>query len=131
MKKCVLALMVLLAGCSSIDEPPFEINNKQFHEKQDEQGNKLFAYVVSVKAKNRENFNLDRGPNNRPSRGEVKQYIEQEHFEESSVLKLQLEDQAVELLNQELKERKYCDNKHEVNDVIWRDLSVQLRGRCL
>ena len=72
--------MVLLAGCASNDEPPFEINNKQFHEKQDEQGNKLFAYVVSVKAKHRENFNLDRGPNNRPSRGEVKQYIEQEHF---------------------------------------------------
>ncbi|MBH0037159.1 hypothetical protein [Pseudoalteromonas sp. SWN166] len=131
MKKCVLALMVLLAGCASNDGPPFEINNKQFHERQDEQGNKLFAYVVSVKAKNRENFNLDRGPNNRPSRGEVKQYIEQEHFEESSVLKLQLEDQAVELLNQELKERQYCDNKHEVSEVLWRDLSVQLRGRCL
>ncbi|MBB1345881.1 MULTISPECIES: hypothetical protein [Pseudoalteromonas] len=131
MKKCVLALMVLLAGCASNDEPPFEINNKQFHEKQDEQGNKLFAYVVSVKAKHRENFNLDRGPNKRPSRGEVKQYIEKEHFEESSILKLQLEDQAVELLNQELKDRKYCGNKHEVNDVLWRDLSVQLRGRCL
>ncbi|WP_166420421.1 hypothetical protein [Pseudoalteromonas sp. Z1A8] len=131
MKKCVLALMVLLAGCASNDGPPFEINNKQFHERQDEQGNKLFAYVVSVKAKNRENFNLDRGPNNKPSRGEVKQYIEQEHFEESSVLKLQLEDQAVELLNQELKERQYCDNKHEVSEVLWRDLSVQLRGRCL
>tara|TARA_B110000196_G_scaffold21007_1_gene16483 strand:- start:1170 stop:1565 length:396 start_codon:yes stop_codon:yes gene_type:complete len=131
MKKCVLALMVLLAGCASNDEPPFEINNKQFHEKQDEQGNKLFAYVVSVKAKHRENFNLDRGSNKSPSRGEVKQYIEKEHFEESSILKLQLEDQAVELLNQELKDRKYCDNKHEVNDVLWRDLSVQLRGRCL
>ena len=131
MKKCVLALLVLLAGCASNDEPPFEINNKQFHEKQDDQGNKLFAYVVSVKAKHRENFNLDRGPNKRPSRGEVKQYIEQEHFEESSVLKLQLEDQAVELLNEELKERQYCDNKHEVSEVLWRDLSVQLRGRCL
>lgn len=131
MKKCVLALMVLLAGCASKDGPPFEINNKQFHERQDEQGNKFFAYVVSVKAKNRRNFNLDRGSNNRPSRSEVKQYIEQEHFEESSVLKLQLEDQAVELLNQELKLRKYCDNKHEINDVIWRDLSVQLKGRCL
>ena len=131
MKKCVLALMVLLAGCASNDEPPFEINNKQFHEKQDEQGNKLFAYVVSVKAKHRENFNLDRGSNKSPSRGEVKQYIEKEHFEESSILKLQLEDQAVELLNQELKDRKYCGNKHEVNDVLWRDLSVQLRGRCL
>ena len=131
MKKCVLALMVLLAGCASNDEPPFEINNKQFHEKQDEQGNKLFAYVVSVKAKHRENFNLDRGSNKSPSRGEVKQYIEKEHFEESSVLKLQLEDQAVELLNEELKERQYCDNKHEVSEVLWRDLSVQLRGRCL
>ena len=135
MKKCVLALMVLLAGCASNDEPPFEINNKQFHEKQDEQGNKLFAYVVSVKAKHRSNINLDdgggRGGKNRPSRSDVKRYIEQEHFEESSVLKLQLEDQAVELLNEELKSRNYCPNMHEVNEVLWRDLSVQLRGRCL
>ena len=131
MKKRVLVFMLLLGGCASVSEPSFEINNKQFHEKQDEQGNKLFAYVVSVKAKNRENLNLDRGAKNRPSRGDVKQYIEQEHFEESSVLKLQLEDQAVELLNQALKERKYCANKHEINDVLWRDLSVQLRGRCL
>ncbi|GAA81375.1 hypothetical protein P20495_3906 [Pseudoalteromonas sp. BSi20495] len=26
-------MMVLLAGCASSDGPPFEINNKQFHEK--------------------------------------------------------------------------------------------------
>jgi hypothetical protein len=123
--------MVLLAGCVSSNEPSFEINNKQFHEKQDDQGNKLFAYVVSVKAKHRDNFELDRGPNNRPSRSEIKKYIEQEHFEESSVLKLELEDQAVKLLNQELKMRQYCDNKHEVSEVLWRDLSVLLRGRCL
>lgn len=131
MKKCALMFMVLLAGCVSSDEPSFEINNKQFHEKQDDQGNKLFAYVVSVKAKHRDNFELDRGPNNRPSRSEIKKYIEQEHFEESSVLKLELEDQAVKLLNQELKIRQYCDNKHEVSEVLWRDLSVLLRGRCL
>ncbi|AQQ00081.1 MULTISPECIES: hypothetical protein [Pseudoalteromonas] len=131
MKKCALMFMVLLAGCVSSNEPSFEINNKQFHEKQDDQGNKLFAYVVSVKAKHRDNFELDRGPNNRPSRSEIKKYIEQEHFEESSVLKLELEDQAVKLLNQELKMRQYCDNKHEVSEVLWRDLSVLLRGRCL
>ena len=131
MKKCALVFMVLLAGCVSSNEPSFEINNKQFHEKQDDQGNKLFAYVVSVKAKHRDNFELDRGPNNRPSRSEIKKYIEQEHFEESSVLKLELEDQAVKLLNQELKMRQYCDNKHEVSEVLWRDLSVLLRGRCL
>ena len=35
--------MALLAGCASSNEPPFEINNKQFYEKQDAQGNKLFA----------------------------------------------------------------------------------------
>ena len=131
MKKSFFALVVLLSGCASNEEPPFEINNKQFFEKQDEQGNNVFAYVVSVKAKHRENFNLDRGRNNRPSRSEVKEYIEQEHFEESSVLKLKLEDRAVELLKQELTTREYCANNHEITDVLWRDLSVQLRGRCL
>jgi hypothetical protein len=132
MKKYVLVLIVLLAGCASnSDEPPYDINNKQFYAKQDEQGNKLFSYVVSVKAKHRENFILDRGPNNKPTRAEVKRYIEQEHFEESSVQKLQLEEQAVKLLNQALKTRNYCDNKHEISEVLWRDLSVQLRGRCI
>ena len=87
--------------------------------------------MVSVKAKHRDNFELDRGANNRPSRSEIKKYIEQEHFEESSILKLELEEQAVHFLNQELKTRQYCVNKHELSEVLWRDLSVQLRGRCL
>lgn len=128
MKKYALVFMIFLFGCaSSVGEPPFEINNKKFYDTLDEQGNKLFAYVVSVKAKSREQINI----NKKLTRSDVKRFAEQEHFEESSVLKLQLEDQAVEFLNKELAQRNYCADKHEINEVLWRDLSVQLRGRCL
>ena len=128
MKKYALVFMIFLFGCAnSVDEPPYEINNKQFYDTLDEQGNKLFAYVVSVKAKSREQINI----NKKLTRSDVQRFAEQEHFEESSVLKLQLEDQAVEFLNKELAQRNYCADKHEINEVLWRDLSVQLRGRCL
>jgi tricorn protease-like protein len=131
MKKYAFVILVLLSGCATNDEPPFEIKNKQFHENIDEQGNKVFAYVVSVKTKMREKLPTGNDRGNGPSRSDVKRYTEQEYFEESSVLKLELEDQAVALLNTELKERRYCENDHEINEVLWRDLSVQLRGRCL
>ena len=128
MKKYALVFMIFLFGCaSSVDEPPYEINNKQFYDTLDGLGNKLFAYVVSVKAKSREQINI----NKKLTRSDVQRFAEQEHFEESSVLKLQLEDQAVEFLNKELAQRNYCADKHEINEVLWRDLSVQLRGRCL
>ncbi|HEA15543.1 hypothetical protein LCGC14_1895770 [marine sediment metagenome] len=128
MKKYAWILLVLLCGCASqTDEPPFEINNKQLHTKLDDQGNKIFAYVVSVKANSRKSLNLDRPL----TRSEFKNFAEQEYFEESNSLKLELEDQAVELLQQELKTMQYCNDKYEINDVVWRDLSVKLRGRCL
>ncbi|HCV04939.1 hypothetical protein E5N72_03695 [Pseudoalteromonas sp. MEBiC 03607] len=128
MKKIAWLLLALLAGCASQEEaPPFEINNKQFYEKNDDQGNKIFAYVVSVKAQGRRPINLDKPM----TRSQFKDFAEQEVFEESSNLKLMLEDQAVELLNEELKARQYCDDKHIIDEVLWRDLSVQLRGRCL
>lgn len=128
MKKYAWLLIVLLSACSSSnDEPPYEINTKQFHQKLDEQGNKIFAYVVSVKANSRKSLNL-----NRPlTRSEFKSFAEQEYFEESSSLKLQLEDEAVRLLQTELKDREYCEKDYEINEVLWRDLSVQLRGKCL
>lgn len=128
MKKYAWILLVLLCGCASQnDEPPFEINNKQLHTKLDEQGKKIFAYVVSVKANSRKSLNLDRPL----TRSEFKNFAEQEYFEESNSLKLELEDQAVELLQQELKTTQYCKGKYEINNVVWRDLSVQLRGYCL
>ena len=57
MKKSICILALLLAGCASNEAPPYEINNKQFYENVDEQGNKIFAYVVSVKAEHRSNIN--------------------------------------------------------------------------
>jgi hypothetical protein len=109
MKKYALMLLVLLCGCASqSDEPPFEINNKQLHTKLDEQGNRPLT------------------------RHQFKNFAEQEYFEESNSLKLELEDQAVHLLKQELHDKKYCRNdKYEINEVLWRDLSVRLMGRCL
>ena len=128
MKKYVWLFVVFLAACSSPnDQPPYEINTKQFHQKLDEQGNKIFAYVVSVKANSRKSRNPDRPL----TRSEFKSFAEQEYFEESSSLKLQLEDEAVQLLEQELKERAYCASDYNINEVLWRDLSVQLRGKCL
>ena len=128
MKKIAWLLVILLTACASQDDaPPFEINNKQFYGKNDEQGSKIFAYVVSVKAQGRKPLNLDKPL----TRRQFKDLAEQEYFEESSSLKLMLEDQAVELLNQELKARQYCNDEHIIDDVLWRDLSVQLRGRCL
>ncbi|MGO2010334.1 MAG: hypothetical protein ACTH7Q_09855 [Pseudoalteromonas sp.] len=128
MKKYAWLFIVLLSACSSSnDEPPYEINTKQFHQKLDEQGNKVFAYVVSVKANSRKSLN-----SNRPlTRSEFKSFAEHEYFEESSSLKLQLEDEAVRLLQSELEERDYCGNNYEINEVLWRELSVQLRGECL
>ena len=128
MKKIAWLLLALLAGCASQEEaPPFEINNKQFYEKNDDQGNKIFAYVVSVKAQGRRPIDLDKPM----TRSQFKDFAEQEVFEESSKLKRMLEEQAVELLNEERKARQYCDDKHIIDEVLWRDLSVQLRGRCL
>ena len=56
------------------------------------------------------------------TRSQFKDFAEQEVFEESSNLKLMLEDQAVELLNEELKAH-YCDDKHIIDEVLW-------RGKC-
>ncbi|MBQ4832731.1 hypothetical protein J8L70_05705 [Pseudoalteromonas sp. MMG010] len=138
MKKCTLALFVLLAGCATQDEPPYNISDKQFHEKLDEQGNKIFAYVVSVQAAERRSLasskdtgERGRGKERKPSRNEIRREYEKEYFSESSVLKLQLEDQAVELLTAELQQNNYCANDYKIDEVLWRDLSVQLRGRCL
>lgn len=127
MKKYAWVLLILLVGCASQDEPPFEINNKQLYKKLDAQGNKIFAYVVSVKANSRQSRNSDRPL----TRREFKDFAEQEYFEESNSLKLELEDQAVLLLKNELKQQQYCPANYEIDEVVWRDLSVQLRGRCL
>jgi len=128
MKKYTWMLLLFLFGCASQQEDaPFEINSKQLYKKLDGQGNKIFAYVVSVKASSRKSRNSDRPL----TRSEFKRFAEQEYFEESNSLKLELENHAVALLKAELEQQQYCPDKYEIDNVVWRDLSVQLRGRCL
>ncbi|WP_105213389.1 hypothetical protein [Pseudoalteromonas sp. T1lg22] len=124
----LLLFTALLLGCSSApDERQYEIHSQDFYAKLDDQGRKIFAYVMTVKASKRAALDL-----NKPiSRKQMKTYIEREHFDESRVLKLQLEDEAAAALKKELKERDYCPDAYEINQVLWRDFSVQLRGVCL
>jgi len=129
MKICIWILVVLLSGCANqSDDQLFEIISKQLYTKLDEQESKVFAYIVTVEAKTRKNVKLDRPL----TRREFKDFANQEYFEESNSLKLKLEDQAVQLLKQELNKKEYCENnKYEIEKVSWRDLSVRLTGRCL
>ncbi|MFY8274020.1 hypothetical protein AAEU32_07840 [Pseudoalteromonas sp. SSDWG2] len=126
-KLSTLFLLSALVACSSSpDEKPYEVVSQQFYEKTNEQGQKLFAYVMAVKANKRTNLNMDKPV----SRSQLKSYLEQEHFDESPALKLQLEDEAAAALKKELKARNYCPQEYDINEVLWRDFSVQLRGQC-
>ena len=122
----VLVSVTLIACSSSVDEPAYEVVSKQFYDKTSEQGDKLFAYVMSVKANKRKALRTDKPI----SRRQLKSYLEQEHFDESRVLKLQLEDEAAQELKNELKKRQYCAQGYSIDEVLWRDFSVQLRGAC-
>lgn len=127
-KISVLICLVLFAfGCSSSPEAKYEIQNKQLHTKTTEQGERIFAYVVTVKASRL----IHKKQPKAMSRSELKAFAKTNYFEESRQLKLQLEDDAANLLKQELTERKYCPSDYKIEQVLWRDLSVQLRGRCL
>ncbi len=120
--------MLLMTGCQgSPDGPPYEILSNKLHTRLDEQGIKLFAYVVSVKASGGGTFK----PGETMSRSEARRMLREERFEDSRVLKLQLEEQAVEMLKHALKTEHYCPASYRIDEVLWRDLSVQLRGRCL
>tara|TARA_B100000700_G_scaffold49981_1_gene52996 strand:- start:9472 stop:9864 length:393 start_codon:yes stop_codon:yes gene_type:complete len=117
----------LTACSSSYGEPEYEVQSQQFYGKTTEQGQKIFAYVITVKASRREMLD----PDEPITRREFERYAEKEYFEESRVLKLQLEDQGAAALKKELDERQYCPGDYEITQVLWRDLSVQLRGECL
>lgn len=128
MKKILLtALCAVLAGCASSDEPPYEIQSQQFYDKVDDSNRKIFAYVMSVVPTRKNVFNIDKPM----SRREMKRFAEQTSFDESRALKLQLEDDAAKALKKELESRQYCDEDYKIDEVLWRDFSVQLRGYCL
>ena len=128
MKKALpIILLALLSGCASkSDMPAYEINNEKFVASTKNK-QKQFAYTVSVKPTGA----VDLTPTKNMSRSAYKKLLLTESFSDSGALKLELEDKAANMLEKELKKRRYCNKSHSIDDVVWRDYSVKLSGKCL
>ncbi|NOU52043.1 hypothetical protein HG263_16040 [Pseudoalteromonas sp. JBTF-M23] len=130
-KKISLSLLgacfVLLMGCSSASKTPvLEIEKQVLHTKVSDSGQQLFVYIVTVEPT--PVMVLD---TSRPlSRSDLKAYAKHQRVEDSPELKLLLEERAVELLKTALADENYCSAGHKINQVYWRQRSVQLRGAC-
>ena len=124
----VVMLCFVIFGCAKSKPEPedFEIVNQQLRTKVDEQGAKLFSYLVTVKAGSQTML----GKKRKLTKTEIKKLLSQENFVDSSSLKLDLEDKAAEQLDAELKKKQYCDKSYDIEEVRWRDYSVRLSGRC-
>ncbi|SFC45568.1 hypothetical protein [Pseudoalteromonas denitrificans] len=122
----IMIVLVVLSGCASnVVEPAFEINNQKFTSSM-VNNQKLFSYIVSVKPSSSSNLT----PTKKMSRSKYKKLLLSESFSDSGELKLELEDKAAQMLEQELKDRRYCSQQHSIDNVLWRDFSVKLSGRC-
>ncbi|WP_125720975.1 hypothetical protein [Pseudoalteromonas rubra] len=118
---------LLLSACSSKpDVPVLAVESQQLHQRVNGKGQDEFAFVVTVKATPQMKLDTSKPV----SRRELKRFAEQQRVEDSSELKLQLEDEAVVRLKKALKEARYCESGYKIERVFWRDRSVQLRGIC-
>ena len=123
----VLSVTVLIGCAKSAPEPEdFEIVNQQLRTITDNDGAKLFSYLVTVKAGSQKLINKKR----QLTKSEIKKLLKQENFVDSSSLKLDLEDKAALQLDAELKKKNYCQDSYQIEEVKWRDYSVRLSGRC-
>ncbi len=124
----IMLCVVLLSACVSKNTgPSYEIQNQKFASKAADNGDALFSFIVSVKPMRQPNLKA----NKKMTSSQYRKMIETEYFSDSGKLKLELEDKAAEMLKQELKQRAYCEEGYTVDDVLWRDYSVRLSGKCL
>ena len=123
-----LILCLILTGCSSSPEPfQFVIEKQNLHTKKSAGGVEIFAFVVTV-----EGSPLMEVDRSKPmSKRELKRFAAYQRIEDSPELKLALEDLAVERLQGALTEQEYCLNGYQIDEVFWRQRSVQLRCFCL
>ncbi len=116
-----------LLGCSSKPKPePYDIARKNLKTMTTEQGEKLFSFLVTVKAGSKAIVNKK----GKLTKKEMKRLFEQDNFVDSAALKMELEEKAALLLDQELIQKDYCPNSYDIEEVLWRDYSVRLSGRC-
>ncbi|MBQ4814450.1 hypothetical protein J8M20_24010 [Pseudoalteromonas luteoviolacea] len=123
----ILLLSSSIVACTSVPEEAFEIEKQTFHKRTSDQGASEFAFIVTVKATPR----MELAKNKPVSKKELKEFAEFKRVEESPELKLALEETAVELLEETLVKEAYCQSGYNIDNVYWRQRSVQLRGHCL
>ncbi|MDK1288909.1 hypothetical protein [Pseudoalteromonas umbrosa] len=122
-----LLLSTLLVACSSVPKPAFEVEKQTLHKRKNESGQSEFAFVVTVKRTPQ----MELAKNKPITKKQLEKFSEFKRVEESPELKLALEDKAVSLLQQALKDEAYCLTGYNIDNVYWRQRSVQLRGHCL
>ncbi|WP_440055093.1 hypothetical protein ACSLBF_02740 [Pseudoalteromonas sp. T1lg65] len=130
MFRYVLSFVFLcsLSGCASNSEPdPLIIEKQTLHTRVNDNGASEFAFIVTVEATPRFQLSSQRAP----TRKEIRKFAEQERVEDTPALKLQLEDRAVAELKKELMAAQYCTAGYRIDEVFWKERSVQLRGECL
>ncbi|KZN28735.1 hypothetical protein N480_08190 [Pseudoalteromonas luteoviolacea S2607] len=123
----ILLLSSFIVACTTVPEEAFEVEKQTLHKRTNDKGEAEFAFIVTVKATPR----MELAKNKPVSKKELKEFAEFKRVEESPELKLALEESAVELLEQTLKEESYCQAGYNIDNVYWRQRSVQLRGHCL
>ena len=123
MKRIIITVLsaTALIGCAkSAPEPEdFEIVNQQLRTITDNDGAKLFSYLVTVKAGSQKLINKKR----QLTKSEIKKLLKQENFVDSSSLKLDLEDKAALQLDAELKKKNYDD------DLIYKDHPFKIKDK--
>ncbi|ALU45034.1 hypothetical protein [Pseudoalteromonas rubra] len=123
----LLGTVLLLSACSSKPEGPLlEVESQQLHQRVNAKGQDEFAFVVTVKATPQMNLDTSKPV----SRRDLKRFADQQRVEDSSEMKLKLEDEAVVRLKKALSDARYCESGYKIEQVFWRDRSVQLRGIC-
>ena len=111
---------------SKPDDEPFTVSAQKLHTKLSEKGVRLFAFIVTVEKQDRVKLDTRK----KISRSDFKRFVNEQHIEDSPSLKLALEERAVLLLKDSLKERALCESGYSIEKVYWKERQVQLRGKC-
>jgi hypothetical protein len=126
-KIITLSVLSLLSACAAKpDAPKYQIEDEKFYQRGVDGGRTEFVFIVTVAPT--PEFKFEKGEPS--SRRELEKFAEHERVEDSPALKIQLEEEAVERLKKTLHDRQLCRQGHKVDQVYWRDRSVQLRGGC-
>ncbi|CCQ11462.1 putative orphan protein; putative signal peptide [Pseudoalteromonas luteoviolacea B = ATCC 29581] len=126
-----LGLAITLSGCASRPEPEkYEIESEKFYQRGVDGGRTEFVFIVTVVDQHQAKPALGPSQSEAMTRKEMQKMQEIERFEDSPALKIKLEDEAVKRLKKALLDRQVCRQGHTIDQVFWRDRSVQLRGGC-